>query len=319
VSAACDEPSAALGERPRMSRHALLMPARSSGYHGLELWLLLYALVGLGCWWFVHRDVVPIVMVSSVDLAIGRGMPLLSDEISQMPTLTIQQDVQDLSELIVAGGAAVGVDAGPDGVRILYRPDSHGNAPTLVNHLTVRLQDAELQVVMGPAHPHRLLPLFVALLVLNVGVLAVWCGLRRLQSGQWWRWLALQGALSPDLLLSLLARHALKVALLGGVALAAGLGPTGLAPFVLPVTLMALTGVGLGVLATVAGRGVALLLWTSLHVALLPLIVTSEISIPGEGARLWLVAGVVGLGLVLLVGVALRHRLAFWYHGENCR
>lgn len=302
-----------------MSRQALLMPARGSGGHNLELWLLLYALVGLGCWWFAHRDVNPVVMASAVDLAIGRGLPLLGEEISQIPALTVRQDVQDLPELIVAGGAMVGVDAGPDGVRLLYRPDSHGNAPSLVDHLAVRLQDVELQIVMDPGHPQRLLPLLTALLVLNFGALAAWIGLRRLQAGQWWRWLALQGALSPDLLLSLLARHALKVALLGSVALAAGLGPTGLLPFLLPVTLMALTGVGLGVLATVAGPAVALVLWALVHAVLFPLVVTSEVSMPGDGARLWRAASVAGVTLVLLAAVALRHRLAVGYRGGRTR
>lgn len=298
-----------------MDRSMLLRASRSAEAPALELWLVLCALVGLACWWLSHRAVGTAAW--SADLAIGHGLPLLADELGSLRGLTLLRDVDDPTLLVADGTAPVAVDADPDGVRIVYRADARGVAPVLVELLRERWPDAQVQTTVDFGHPDRLLPLLAATLSLNLGALVVWWRLRRLGADVWWRWLSLQGVTSPDLLLALLGRPAVEVALLAGVALFTGLGPDAVVVLSLPMMLLALAGVGLGLLAAAVPWARVLLLWTLAQGALFAVAAAPFADEQVLAAERWTLAAWTVLGIVLLCCLAMRHRLAYWIRGQQ--
>lgn len=294
--------------RPARRRVLSAGPAAS-----VDFWLIACALVGLACHWIAGIDVPQ--RLWSADLAVGRGLPMLADPLGPAAARRLLQDVEDPMALVAAGAVPVAVDASPDGVRILYRAEAAEAVTVLVGTLRSRWPEARVWILRHVADPERLLPPLIALLALNAAALVVFARLRRLQAGDWWRWLALQGALSPDLLMGLLVRQGLAAAILGGVGLVAGFGLPALIDLGLPMLLLALAGTGIGLLASLACGWARVLLWTLPQLLLIPLLygpaVVEDLSMRGS----WWGAAASVIVLVVLAAVALRHRLRGWSHG----
>lgn len=280
---------------------------------GIELWLIACALVGLACSWIARIDAPE--RLWSADLAVGRGLPLLADQLGPAHEWRLLKDVADPMALVATGAVPVAVDASAEGVRILYRAEAAAETRVLIGTLAGRWPEARVDILRQWFDPPRLLSLLVALLALNAAALVAAARLRRLQDGDWWRWLAMQGALSPELLLGLLTRPALGAATLGGVGLLAGFGLPALTDLGLSILLLAAAGAGIGLLTRLTRGLTKLLLWIVPQLLLLRLIYGPDIveDLPTRGTWWSAVASVVLL--VVLAAVALRHRLRCWRHG----
>lgn len=283
-----------------------------------DLWLLCCALVGVAFWLLSARIDAPnpTAVGVSVDLAIGSGLPMLAQELGLASQgVSYVDDVEDVSRAIESGLARVGVDAGPAGVRIVHRPEGiRGGAPVLVQRLRQTWPEASTQVIASPWTPQRLAPLLLVLLLVNVGALVLLRQLQRLQRSEWLRWLALQGAGVPGLLVGVLARQAWWTGCLGLFAVAGLLGVGDTVSLLPLIVLLALLSVWFGALLAVAARWRAWL-WLSVQ----GLIVTVWILDPGPAgySAASTIATLLGvlLACLLLSSVMLRDRLLAGYRG----
>lgn len=282
-----------------------------------DLWLLCCALVG-AIFWLLSASIdaeSPFGASNQVDLAIGRGLPMLSLELGlDAQGVSFIDDVEDVSRAIEGGLARVGVDAEPAGVRIIHRPEAGNGVPVLVKRLHQTLPEASTQVLGRRWSLQRFASLLLVLLVVNVGALVLLRQLERLQRGEWLRWLALQGAGVPGLVVGAMVRQALLSAGLGLFAFGGLLG-VGEALSLLPlIVLLALLSVWFGALLAVA-TGWRVWLWLSVQ----GLLVTAWSFDPGPAGHALATTNAL-LPAVLLVGllfwsVLLRARLLAGFRG----
>lgn len=295
-------------------------PMSTPGLSGpsADLWLLCCALVGVAFWLLSARIDAPnpTAVGGSVDLAIGHGLPMLALELGLASQgVSYVDDVEDVSRAIESGLARVGIDAGPAGVRIVHRPEGiRGGVPVLVQRLRQTWPEASTQVIASPWSPQRLAPLLLVLLLVNAGALVLLRQLQHLQRGAWLRWLALQGAGVPGLLVSVFVRHAWLTGWLGLFACAGLLGFGDTVTLLPLIVLLALLSVWFGALLAVAARWRAWL-WLSVQ----GLIVTVWILDPGPAgySTASTMAGLLGvlLACLMLSSVMLRDRLLAGYRG----
>lgn len=222
-----------------------------------DWWLLLCTLVGLGFWLLSLRlDAWPAASADApVELAIGRGLPLLSADLGlQSRGITFLDDVDDVNLAVADGLARVGLDASTDGVRIVHRPEGASQVAALAQHLGQTWAVIEIEELVELWHPQRFALVLAVLLVMNIGVVMAWRQLQRLHGGEWLRWLLVQGAAVPTLIVSLLARQSLRIAALGGFALVGLLGLESLRQVLPLLVMLGLGAVWLAVLLCVTRR-----------------------------------------------------------------
>lgn len=286
---------------------------RPAGF-AAERWLLLCTLAGIGFWLLSLRVDGPASSgATAVDVAIGRGLPLLSTDLAlESRGISYLDDVQDVTAAVAAGLARVGVDAGPSGVRIVHRPDAVSAVSMFADDLVRVWGSADVQVIIDAWHPRQLALLLAMLVVLNCGALIVLRQLREVHAGEWLRWLVLQGAGVPALIVGLLARQSLQVGMLGLFAFI-GLRGLGSLPEVLPLILaLSLCAVWLAVLFCVTRRS-RYWLWLSVHGAIAAIwfgIGTDS----GVGALAILLPASILL-ILCVASIGLAPRLALWFRG----
>lgn len=289
------------------------VPNRSSA-GSADLWLLL-CLVAASLAWLLSVVVEARVDTGAApaELAIGRGLPFLSDELHpDARSIRFVDDVADVVAEVAAGRAAVGIDAGPSGVLIVHRSGPGAPEPALVAGLKARWSGAEVRRILPVEHPTTIAAGIVLVLLLNAGAWWSLRELRRLRRGLWLRWMAMTGRSAAGLLTDALLGRAIRMFGLGVAVLGGLLGLESL-PLVLPIAaLVTVTSVWMAVLLAVAGRiGGPLCLALQIVLGMAALLILRSAQVGPAG---WLVltttAGVlVGLSLVA------RHRLAGWIRG----
>ncbi|MCU0755914.1 MAG: hypothetical protein MUE46_12440 [Xanthomonadales bacterium] len=287
------------------------------GGPSLDLWLLLCTLAGIAFWWLSlqldQRSVAPSTV--AVDLAIGKGLPLLSAELDlQSRGISYLNDVDDVAAAVTGGLARIGIDAGPRGVQIVHRPEGGHRVHLLAEALGRRWDDAETRMLIAIWDPQRLALLLAVLFVLNVGALAARRQLQQLHSGEWLRWLVAQGKDVPALIVGLLARQSLRVATLGGFAFIGLLGLQSISEILPLVGLLGVCTVWLAVLLSVTQR-VRIWLWLGVNsgIGLSGLCMATD-----AGVGMLPTTAPVLLAVVLLLGgasVPLGPRLSLWFRG----